>query len=119
MRCFAFPEEPPQLDFTFQVDLASPASLRLQGGHLFAGNLTRQNYQLQNLDCQFSLENQKLDLRKLFMRDGRGELFATGDWNLATGEKDFQLRSGLDPAKLLANDPRFPWAKELTIRRAA
>ena len=76
-------------------------------------SLTRQNYQLQNLDCQFSLENQKFDLRKLFMRDGRGELFATGNWNLATGEKNFQVRSGLDPAKLLANDSRFPWAKDL------
>jgi len=108
-----FSGEPPQLDFTFQVDLASPASLRLQGGHLFAESLTRKNYPLRNLDCQFSLENQKLDLRKLFMRDARGELFATGNWNLATGEKNFQFRSGLDPAKLLANDSRFPWAKEL------
>jgi hypothetical protein len=110
-----FSGEPPQLDFTFQVDLANPTSLRLQGGHLFAGTLTRQNYQLQNLDCQFSLENQKFDLRKLFMRDARAELFATGDWNLATGEKNFQVRSGLDPAKLLANDLRFPWAKELVF----
>ena len=107
-----FSEEPPQLDFIFQVDFARPASLRLQGGHLFAGSLTRKNYQLQNLDCQFSLENQKFDLRKLFMRDGRGELFATGIWNLATGEKNFQVRSGLDPAKLLADDFRFPWAKD-------
>ena len=75
--------------------------------------LLEKTIQLQNLDCQFSLENQKFDLRKLFMRDARGELFATGNWNLATGEKNFQVRSGLDPAKLLANDPRFPWAKEL------
>ncbi len=105
----------PQLDFTFQVDLANPTSLRLQAGHLFAGSLTRQNYQLENLDCQFSLENQKFYLRKLFMRDGRGELFATGDWDLATGEKNFQVRSGLDPAKLLANDSRFPWANELAF----
>jgi hypothetical protein len=110
-----FSGEPPQLDFTFQIDLANPASLRLQGGHLFAGRLTRQNYQLQDLDCQFSLENQKFDLRRLFMRDSRGELFATGDWNLATGEENFQVRSGLDPAKLLANSTRFPWAKELTF----
>jgi len=110
-----FSGEPPQLAFTFQVDLASPTSLRLQEGHLFAETLTRQNYQLQNLDCQFSLENQKFDLRKFFIRDGRGELFATGDWNLATGEKNFQVRSGLDPAKLLANDSRFLWAKELVF----
>jgi hypothetical protein len=113
-----FSGEPPQLDFTFQVDLANLTSLRLQGGHLFAPSLTRQNYLLQNLECQFSIENQKFDLRKLFMRDGRGELFATGNWNLATGEKNFQVRSGLDPAKLLTNDSRFPWAKELTFDAA-
>jgi hypothetical protein len=113
---FHFSGDPPQLDFTFQIDLATPTSLRLQGGHLFAGTLTRQDYQLQNLDCRFSLENQKLDLQRLFMRDGRGELFATGNWNLATGEKNFQVRSGLDPAKLLANDPRVPWAKEVQFQ---
>jgi hypothetical protein len=107
-----FSGKPPELGFTFQVDLAIPSSLRLQGGHLFAESLTRQNDQLQNLDCQFSLENQKFDLRKVFVRDARGELFASGSWNLATGEKQFQIRSGLDPAKLLANDPWFPWTKE-------
>ena len=108
-----FPEEPPQLDFTFQVDLANPSSLRLQGGHLFAESLTRMNDQLRNLDCRFSVENQKLDLQKLFLRDTHGELFATGNWNLGTGEKNFQIRSGLNLTELLANDPRFPWTKEL------
>jgi hypothetical protein len=108
-----FPEEPPQLDFTFQVDLANPFSLRLQGGHLFAETLTRMNYQLRNLDCQFSLENQRFDLQKLLIRDAHGELFATGNWNLGTGEKNFQIRSGLDLTELLANDRRFPWTKEL------
>lgn len=108
-----FSGDPPQLVFTFQVDLANPTSLRLQGGHLFAASLARQNYQLQNLDCQFTLENQKLEVQKLLIRDASGEFFATGNWNLATGEKNFQVRSGLDPAKLLADDPRFPWAKEL------
>ena len=108
-----FSGKPPQLEFIFQIDLAIPSSLRLQGGHLFAESLTRQNDPLQNLDCQFSLENQKFDLRKLFLRDPRGELFASGSWDLATGEKHFQIRSGLDPVKLLANDPWFPWTKEL------
>jgi hypothetical protein len=103
----------PQVGFTFQIDLANPTSLRLQGGHLYAASLTRLNYQLQNLDCRFSLENQKLELQKLLIRDGSGEFFATGNWNLATGEKNFQVHSEVDLAKLLADDPRFPWAKEL------
>ncbi len=108
-----FSEEPPQLNFTFQADLANPSSIRVQGGHLFAETLTRMNCQLRNLDCRFSLENQKLDLHKLFIRDAHGELFATGSWNLGTGEKNFQIRSGLNLTELLANDPRFPWTKEL------
>jgi hypothetical protein len=105
--------EPPQLGFTFQVDLANPSSLRLQGGRLFAQTLTRMHYQLRDLDCQFALENQRFDLQKLFVRDAHGELFATGNWNLGTGEKNFQIRSGLNLGELLADDPRFAWAKDL------
>jgi hypothetical protein len=108
-----FSGEPPQLNFTFQVDLANPSSLRLQGGRLFAQTLKRMNYQLRNLDCQFALENQRFDIQKLFIRDAHGELFATGNWNLGTGEKNFQIRSGLNLAELLADDPRFTWAKDL------
>src|SRR6516165_9244344 len=108
-----FSEEPPQLDFTFQVDLANPSSLRLEGGRLSAQTLTRMSYQLRNLDCQFALENQRFDLQKLFIRDAHGELFATGNWNLGTGEKNFQIRSGLNLAELLSDDIRFAWTKEL------
>jgi hypothetical protein len=108
-----FPGTSPELDLTFQVDLAAPASLRLEAGHLFARGLKRENYRLQNLDCRFSLERQKFSLERLYARDTRGELFAKGTWNLASGERNFQIRSGLDAAKLLANEPRFPWAREL------
>jgi hypothetical protein len=108
-----FSEESTQLDFTFQVDLANPYSLRLQGGRLFSETLTRKNYQLRNLDCQFSLENQRFDVQRLFVRDAHGELFAAGNWNLETGEKNFQVRSELNLTELLADDPRFPWMKEL------
>ena len=110
-----FSGKAPQLEFSFQVDLANPSSLRLQGGNLSAESIIRQNYQLQSFDCQFSLENQKFDLRKVFVRDAQGELSATGSWNLGTGEKQFQIRSGLDLAKLLANDVWFPWIKEIVF----
>jgi hypothetical protein len=110
-----FRGEPPQLDLTFQVDLAAPASLRLEGGHLFAGNIMRENYRLRNLDCRFSLEHQKISVERIYARDARGELFATGTWDLSSGERNIQIRSGLDMAKLLANEPRFPWAKDLVF----
>jgi len=115
MHKIRFPNGQPELDFTFQVDLSDPGSLRLEGGHLFAGTLTREYYQLRDLDCRFSLKNLKLDLDRLAVRDARGELVAIGTWDLASGEKNFQVRSGLDPAKLLAGDSQFPWAKELAF----
>ena len=102
-----------KLSFTFQVDLAHPESLRLEGGRLLADAFSRNDYQLRNLDSEFSIENQRLDLQRLFVRDSLGEFFAKGTWNLATGEKIFQARSGLNLAALLAHDPRAPWAGEL------
>jgi hypothetical protein len=110
-----FSEETPRLNFTFQVDLAHPESIRLEDGRLFAGAFTRNGYQLRNLDCQFSIDNQRLDLQRLFLRDALGEFFAKGSWNLATGEKIFQARSGLNLAGILANDPKVPWAKEIKL----
>jgi hypothetical protein len=108
-----FSGDTPRLDFTFQVDLAHPESIRIQGGRLFAYAFARNDYQLRDLDCQFSVENQHLDLQRLFLRDSLGEFFAKGSWNLATGEKNFQARSGLNLTALLSKDPKTPWAKEI------
>jgi hypothetical protein len=108
-----FSGDTPRLNFTFQVDLAHPESVRLEEGRLFADAFTRNDYQLRDLDCRFSLENQRLDLQRLFLRDALGEFFAKGSWNLATDEKNFQARSGLNLAALLANDRKAPWAKEI------
>ncbi len=115
MKKIRLSNERPELDFTFQVDLSNPASLRLLGGHLFSSAFTRGNYRLTDLDCRFSLENERLELDKLSVRDERGELVAIGSWDIANDEKNFQIRSGLDPAKLLAGDPEFPWATELAF----
>ena len=111
----SFSGDTPRLAFTFKVDLAQPESVRLEDGRLFADAFTRNNYQLRDLDCEFSIENQRLDLQRLFLRDPLGEFFAKGSWNLATGEKNFQARSGLNLAALLADDPRVPWAKEIKL----
>jgi hypothetical protein len=114
-----FSGETPRLEFTFQVDLARPESMRLEGGRLFAPAFARNGYPLRDLECQFSMENQRLDLQRVFLRDSLGEFFAKGNWNLATGEKNFQARSGLNIAALLSNDPKTPWAKELSIKGAS
>ena len=108
-----FSGDTPRLSFKFQIDLARPESIRLESGRLSAEALMRKNYQLRDLDCQFSIENQHLNLQSLFLRDPLGQFFAQGNWNLATGEKSFQARSGLNLAALLANDPHTAWAKEI------
>jgi hypothetical protein len=109
IQALHFSGESPQLDFTFQVDLADPSSWRLQGCRLRAEKFDRQGYPLRNLEADFSLENQRLDLRKFFVQDPHGELFGTGNWNVGTGEKQFQLRSSLNLADLIGSDPRLPW----------
>jgi hypothetical protein len=99
----------PHLDFTFQVDLANLASWRLEGCRLRADAVDRSGYQLHDLEADFSLENQRLDLRRFLVHDSHGNLFGNGDWNVATGEKHFQIRSSLNLAELFGTDRRFPW----------
>src|SRR5262249_40081368 len=67
---------------------------------------------LHDLTADFGLEGQRLVLRRLHVSDDHGELFATGNWDLASGEKRFQVRSSLDLGALLQTDPRIPWAQE-------
>lgn len=110
IKTLHFTGETPQLDSTFQVDLADPSSWRLQGCHLRAEKFDRNSYQLHNLEADFSLDNQRLDLRKFFVSDAHGDLFGTASWNVQNGEKEFQLRSSLNLAELVGSDPRFPWA---------
>lgn len=115
VRDMRFPGEPPRLDLTFQVDLAAPDSLRIQGGRLSAESILRQDYRLHDFNAEFSLENQRLELQKIHVRDTKGELFATASWDLATGGKTFRVRSSLDLARLLAGEPRCTWAKDWTF----
>ena len=110
LKSVQYPGERPQLSFSFQVDLANPSSARIESGHLVSNSFLRFGHPFRNLDAEFSLENQRLELRKLFLRDARGEFFGTGTWNLETGDKQFQLRSSLNLSDLLVND--LPWAKD-------
>jgi hypothetical protein len=115
VRAMRFPGEPPRLDLTFQVDLADPGSLRIQGGRLSAESILREDYRLYDFNAEFSLENRRLELQKIQVRDAKGELFATASWDLTTGGKRFRVRSSLDLAQLLGGEPRCPWAKDWTF----
>jgi hypothetical protein len=112
LRATRFPGPTPELSFGLQINLAQSNQWRLENGHISAPALQRGDYGLHDLVADFGLEGQRLVLRRLHVSDDHGELFATGNWDLASGEKRFQVRSSLDLAELLQTDPRVPWAQE-------
>ena len=112
VRATRFPGPTPELSFSLQINLAQANQWRLENGHINAPALARGDYALHDLTADFGLEGQRLVLRRLHVSDDHGELFATGNWDLASGEKRFQVRSSLDLAALLQTDPRVPWAQE-------
>jgi hypothetical protein len=112
LRSLKLDDEPPQLGFTFQADLNDLGSFRIQNGRLTAPSFSKTGYALSSLVGNFILENRRVDLVGLQVRDAHGELFAKANWDFATGEKQFQVRSSLDLARLLSAEPRCLWARD-------
>jgi hypothetical protein len=104
--------EPAFLSFTFQMDLANPRDWRISDGSLVAADVKKGTAELKDLAAKFSFENQRFSLRSLHATDSRGELFVLGTWDVSTGEKRFQIRSTLDLAQLLRDEPGFDWLRE-------
>jgi hypothetical protein len=115
LRSLAF-EDVPQLNFTFQADLNDLASFRIPSGRLTAAALSRAGYRLSDLDADFGLENRRINLIRMQVRDARGELFAKANWDFATGQKQFQVRSTLDLARLLSAEPHCAWARDFSFQ---
>ncbi|MBV8212593.1 MAG: hypothetical protein JOZ08_05130 [Verrucomicrobia bacterium] len=110
--------EPATLSFAFQMDLANPRDWRINDGNLVAADVKKDSAELKDLVAKFSFENQRFSLRSLHATDSRGELFALGTWDTATGEKKFQVRSTLDLAELLRDEPEFDWLREWEFTQA-
>ena len=104
--------EPVTLSFSFQMDLANPSDWRINDGNLIGADVKKNGAELKDLAAKFSFENQRFSLRSLHVTDSRGELFALGTWDVATGEKKFQVRSTLDLAQLLRDEPGFDWLRQ-------
>ena len=104
--------EPAILSFTFQMDLANPRDWRISDGSLVAADVKKGTAELKDLAAKFSFENERFSLRSLHATDARGELFVLGTWDVTTGEKKFQVRSTLDLAQLLRDEPGFDWLRE-------
>ena len=111
LRRIRYPE-PATLSFSFQIDLANPRDWRVNDGNLAAADVKKDGAELKDLAAKFSFENERFSLRSLHATDSRGELFALGTWDVATGEKKFQIRSSLDLPLLLRDEPGFDWLRE-------
>jgi hypothetical protein len=111
LRRMRYPE-PATLSFSFQIDLVNPRDWRINDGNLDAADVNKDGAELKDLAAKFSFENERFSLRSLHATDSRGELFALGTWDVATGEKKFQIRSSLDLAQLLRDEPGFDWLRE-------
>jgi hypothetical protein len=107
-----YPEQAPEVKFSFQADLTDPADWRLDGGHLVATRLLHGDDELRNLTADFAYQNHSLRIAHCHVQDAQGELFAVADWNFASGKKQFQARSTLDISRLLKGEPRARWLKD-------
>ncbi len=111
LRRMRYPE-PATLSFSFQMDLANPRDWRINDGNLVAPGVEHEGVELKDVAAKFSFDNQRFSLRSLHAADAHGELFALGTWDVSTGEKKFQVRSTLDLAQLLRDEPGFDWVRE-------
>jgi hypothetical protein len=107
----------PQLNFTFQGDMADLASLRVEDGSFQAKQIERLGYRLEDVSAEFKVEQQRLEVRRMHVRDAKGEALASGSWDFVSGDETFEVRSSLDLPALLGPDPRCPWARDWSFQR--
>lgn len=112
LKSIRYPEQTPEVKFSFQADLTDPADWRLDGGHLIATRLLHGDDELRNLTADFTYQNHSLRVARCHVQDAQGELFAVAEWNVASGKKQFQARSTLDIGRLLKDEPRARWLKD-------
>jgi hypothetical protein len=112
LKSVRYPEQSPEVKFTFQADLTDPAAWRFDGGRLVAARLLYGDDELRNLSADFTYQNHSLRIAHCHVQDAQGELLAVADWNVASGKKQFQARSTLDIGRLLKDEPRARWLHE-------
>jgi hypothetical protein len=112
LKSVRYPEQSPEVKFTFQADLTDPADWRLDGGHLVGARLLYGDDELRNLSADFTYQNHSLRIAQCHVQDAQGELLAVADWNVASGKKQFQARSTLDIGRLLKDEPGARWLNE-------
>ncbi|MBV8901506.1 MAG: hypothetical protein JOY92_15495 [Verrucomicrobia bacterium] len=110
-------KEAPQLNFTFQGDMADLASMRIEDGSFQAKQVDRLGYRLEEVSAEFKVEQQRLEVRRVHVRDAEGEALASGSWDFVSDDKTFEVRSSLDLPAFLGPDPRCPWARDWSFQR--
>jgi hypothetical protein len=112
LKSIRYPEQGPEVKFSFQADMMDPADWHLDGGRITAARLFHGDDELRNLTADFAYRNHNLRVRQCHVQDAQGELFAVADWDFASGKKQFQARSTLDIGRLLKDEPRLRWLRD-------
>jgi len=97
IRALRFESGAPELDISFSGDARELEKIFVQAT-LRGEQVRSQNYDysLENIRCALNYQDGVLNLKKCVARDKLGTLDASGKWEHAAGQGDFQIRSTLD-----------------------
>jgi hypothetical protein len=102
LRDTEFPNGGPALRAEFEIDAARPESLQIDRFELSCALAEHPEVGLESIDIRGSFANGSLRIPVLRIRDAKGQLQASAEWNTANGDLRASLLSNLDPQPFLA-----------------
>jgi hypothetical protein len=102
LRETAFPNGGPVFRAEFEIDAARPESLEVSRFELSCPQAAHPRAALDSIDIQGSFSGGSLRIPVLRIRDAKGQLQASAEWNTSTGDLRASLLSNLDPQPFLA-----------------
>jgi hypothetical protein len=96
--------QPPQLDVSFDIDLAQPLESQVRA-RLVALDFGYRNLQLQKASVDVAMRAGAIDIAECRVQVGTGELLVRGRYDIAMGRFDLNLSSSLDPTLVAAALP--------------
>lgn len=95
LRALDFGASPPRVEISFAGDLARPEEIFAEGT-VWAASVERRGYRVEAVRAAAAWRDGVLNVKQLTLRDGLGNLRASGMWHPAERLAKVQLRSGLD-----------------------
>ncbi len=95
LKAIKFEAEPPRLELRFSGDIAQPGQIFVEGS-LSGKKVRREKYRLEELYLQAGYRDGVIEIAQLKASDAKGNLDASGRFEVATGQGSLRLRSDLD-----------------------